>query len=209
MSLLCIGLAKLLLRDAATDLLRQARSLADRVSIVVERQRLQEPMIALVAGEDHRFFQHCGVDCKAILRACIRAARGMKIEGASTITQQLVRVLTQRYDRSVRRKVREILLACVLDRTLSKDAQLIYYLHVAYFGWRMNGIRQAMNRLGISTHMTEEQAAQIIARLKYPEPKHASPELSARIASRAAYIVRRIWSLRTALCQQSDTLRSR
>ena len=64
--------------------------------------------------------------------------------GASTINQQLVRVLTNRYERTFKRKVKEILLASLVARAIPKTDIPGIYLSVAYFGWRMNGLVQAV-----------------------------------------------------------------
>jgi len=59
---------------------------------------------ALVAGEDHRFYQHSGVDFIGILAALRRSMWQRRIYGASTINQQLIRVLTNRYERTLKKK---------------------------------------------------------------------------------------------------------
>src|SRR5690242_20336233 len=69
----------------------------------------------LVSGEDHRHGRHHGFDLIAIARAVWRRIARGKYEGASTIEQQLVRVITGRYERTLRRKVREIGLAMLLS----------------------------------------------------------------------------------------------
>ena len=65
----------------------------------------------LISGEDHRFFYHLGFDIIAIARAVRNRLLYGRIEGASTIEQQLVRVLTNEYQRTFSRKIKEILLA--------------------------------------------------------------------------------------------------
>jgi membrane peptidoglycan carboxypeptidase len=146
---------------------------------------------ALVQGEDHRFYDHIGVDFVGILSALYRYFRfGGTLGGASTIHQQLVRVLTQYRRKTVRRKVREIVLACCLDRNYSKSDIAGMYLTVAYFGWQMNGVAEASKRLSIALpRMSKRQAAALIARLKYPEPSQLSDERSRLIVSRTQHIL--------------------
>lgn len=144
---------------------------------------------ALVAGEDRRFFSHYGIDLYSITRALYRAATGKSIEGASTITQQLVRVYSGDYRYSISRKLKEIMLASLADDLLSKNDQIKLYLFRAYFGWKMNGINQATDRLGYVAPFSGKQAAEIIARLKYPEPHRPSQFQTLQIEARVNHIL--------------------
>ena len=145
---------------------------------------------ALVRGEDHRFYIHHGVDFLSMFRAIAVYIRWSQLQGASTITQQLVRRLTNRYQRTLRRKFKEVLLATLLDAEFSKLDIIKTYLHVAYYGWRMNGMREALRRQQLVPPLSDMQAAAIVARLKYPEPQFAEPTLLRAIERRAAYIER-------------------
>lgn len=174
---------------------RQVRGLVQAVAEARRRVLASTPSMdfstctdALVAVEDRRFYEHCGVDCKAVVRALGRVLLKGEIQGGSTITQQLVRLLTRDYRRSMRRKVKEVCLACTLDKLVPKGEQAVLYLFAAYYGWRMNGIRQAIARLRIPVPVDREGAAQIVARLRYPEPSRSSAEQAARIERRVAYI---------------------
>src|ERR1700686_1168007 len=68
----------------------------------------------LISGEDHRFFDHAGIDFIAVCRAVWRGHVLRRREGASTIEMQLVRVLTGRFERTLVRKIREAGLATLL-----------------------------------------------------------------------------------------------
>ena len=103
----------------------------------------------LVLGEDHRISLHPGVDPLALCRAAWRTSVRGRREGGSTIAMQLVRVLTGRYERSWRRKAREMVLAVRVTRHVSSGEFPALYLSVAYYGWRMNGFFQACRRLQI------------------------------------------------------------
>lgn len=126
----------------------------------------------LISGEDHRFRYHIGFDILAILRAIKNRLLYNKIEGASTIEQQLVRVLTNDFDRTFKRKIKEIFLSTTLSKLVPRKDIPTIYLHVAYFGTDMNGLEQVCNKLHIVNNqiMSIEQCAEIIARIKYPEP---------------------------------------
>jgi membrane peptidoglycan carboxypeptidase len=147
----------------------------------------------LTAAEDHRFQRHLGVDITAICGALWRYVAKGKLGGASTIEQQLVRVLTNERQRTLTRKLKEIILATVISQHYSKRDIAEMYLRVAYFGSGMNGIRAACGRLNVSiTALTYWQAACILARLKYPEPITAFVGRQHAIHWRALYIMHRL-----------------
>ena len=102
---------------------------------------------AVLAAEDVRFFAHHGVDYPAILRAAkINYEAGRVVEGASTITQQVARNLLPREigsERSVRRKVREALLARAIERRWSKRDVLETYLDFVFLGEGAYGMAAA------------------------------------------------------------------
>jgi membrane peptidoglycan carboxypeptidase len=152
---------------------------------------------ALVVVEDRRFYRHGGLDLRATCRAILHGLAGGPWTGASTIEQQLVRTVTGRYERTIRRKLIEILLACLVYRTVEKQDVPGLYLSLAYFGWRMNGLVQACDRLEVVLPQAiPSQAAAIVARLKYPEPKFMSPERRQQIQTRAAQVLRLIQGAR-------------
>ncbi|XP_031390532.1 uncharacterized protein LOC116203021 isoform X2 [Punica granatum] len=95
---------------------------------------------AVVAYEDRRFFRHCGVDPIGIARAAVSfSARG----GGSTITQQLVKNAFLKNERTLARKIVEMVLALALERTLSKWQILSSYLSEIYWGHGIYGIESA------------------------------------------------------------------
>jgi 1A family penicillin-binding protein len=101
---------------------------------------------AVVAIEDRRFYQHGGIDLRGILRAGLRNVSGGRREGASTITQQLVRMMYLTPERTLKRKVQEAMLAIWLERQISKDEILVRYLNTAYFGAGVYGVDAAAKR---------------------------------------------------------------
>jgi len=102
---------------------------------------------AVVSVEDERFYQHKGYDAIGIIRAAVaNMAAGGVAEGASTITQQIVRntVLSdERLEISYKRKVREAYLAYELEKTMSKDEILSMYLNTVYYGEGAYGAESA------------------------------------------------------------------
>lgn len=126
----------------------------------------------LVTGEDHRFWLHFGVDPIGLVRAFWKTIFCHRREGGSTIAMQLVRTVTKRYEISPQRKLKEIYLATRLTLTLERIEILKLYLNIAYFGWNMHGIKQTCKALELDEcALSNYEAASIVARLKYPEPR--------------------------------------
>jgi 1A family penicillin-binding protein len=99
---------------------------------------------AIVAVEDARFYSHYGVDVRGIARAAYANFRhGRIVEGGSTITQQLAKVLFLTPDRSFSRKVKEAFLARELENRYSKDRLLELYLNQIYLGHGAYGVEAA------------------------------------------------------------------
>ena len=99
---------------------------------------------AFVAAEDGAFFEHKGIDYSSIIRAAIANMReGGIAQGASTITQQMVKSLLLTPERTYKRKMREIILSRQIEQQLSKDEILYLYLNQIYFGNAAWGIGQA------------------------------------------------------------------
>lgn len=100
--------------------------------------------MAFVVTEDKRFYDHFGVDIRGIFRALVtNIAQRRKAEGASTITQQLVRNLYLSREKTIKRKLDEMMLAVALERKLTKDDILELYVNQIYFGSGTYGIGAA------------------------------------------------------------------
>ncbi len=146
----------------------------------------------LIAGEDHRFWLHYGVDPVGLIRAFWKTTFCNRREGGSTIAMQLVRTITKRYEISSQRKFKEIYLATRLTLIFERKDILKLYLSIAYFGWNMHGIKQACKALELDEHvLTNYEAASIVARLKYPEPRFNKTQKLKAINLRANHIINR------------------
>ena len=100
---------------------------------------------AVIATEDRRFYTHKGVDVRGVARAAAsNASSGTRGEGASTITQQLIKNSMSAVDRTLSNKVREASLAVGLEKSLSKDQILERYLNTVYFGQGAYGVGAAI-----------------------------------------------------------------
>jgi penicillin-binding protein 1C len=98
----------------------------------------------LLAYEDQRFYAHNGLDPLALARAALQlGTRGHIVSGGSTITMQLARLMEPRRQRSLHAKLRQIVRAIELERTLSKEQILDLYLALAPYGGNLEGIRAA------------------------------------------------------------------
>ncbi|MBI1810982.1 MAG: transglycosylase domain-containing protein, partial [Nitrospirae bacterium] len=99
---------------------------------------------AFVSIEDIRFYKHHGVDVTGIMRALYYDVKaGSIVQGGSTITQQLAKMLFLKPDRSIKRKIREAVISIQIEKRYTKDEILGLYLNQAYFGTRAYGIEAA------------------------------------------------------------------
>lgn len=102
---------------------------------------------AFIAIEDRRFYNHGGVDFKSVVRAVYRDIIAMaKVEGASTITQQLAKNLFLTNDKTWLRKTKEVMAAFHLERIFTKDEIFELYLNEIYFGEGVYGIETASQK---------------------------------------------------------------
>jgi penicillin-binding protein 1C len=135
--------------DRHGELLYESRS-ADgaRTSWMTPDQLPAALVDATVAAEDRRFFKHPGVDPVAVVRAALRNARRRRwVEGGSTITQQVAKLLIARREprasRGMSAKTREAVLALRLEHRLSKREILALYLNLAPYGNQLTGADRA------------------------------------------------------------------
>ncbi|HYR27522.1 MAG TPA: biosynthetic peptidoglycan transglycosylase, partial [Thermoanaerobaculia bacterium] len=108
-------------------------------------ENLPEKIVsATLAAEDRRFFKHPGVDPIATTRAMIHNVKAMRVvEGGSTITQQVAKMLLRSESRGFKQKGREAVLALRLEHRLSKREILALYLNLAPYGNRITGAARA------------------------------------------------------------------
>ncbi|WP_170801370.1 transglycosylase domain-containing protein [Stutzerimonas stutzeri] len=139
----------------------------------------------LVIAEDHRNELHYGVDHIAILRTIKLKITQNRTQGASTIEQQLIRTITQRYEKTLRRKIREQLLATMISKRFTKETLCKAYLSVAYYGYKRQGI------IGIKEIKQDKpniKASEIISLLKYPKNAENCEITNKKIHRRAHHI---------------------
>ncbi len=104
--------------------------------VLLRRDQLPKRLVqTLLAVEDRKYYQHHGVDPKGIIRAAYRnAMAGRTVEGASTLTQQLVKNFYLTQERTIERKLNEAAMAVLLDWRYSKDDILTAYANEVYMG---------------------------------------------------------------------------
>lgn len=120
---------------------QQGPATREKVAIAQIPQQVQE---AFVAAEDRRFYQHSGVDLQSIIRASVRNVMERDVvEGGSTITQQLARIIYLNREKTLERKLQEAMLAQKIDRELNKQQILERYLNLVYLGSGAYGVADA------------------------------------------------------------------
>ncbi len=98
---------------------------------------------ALLAIEDSRFYDHSGVDYRGVLRALVADLSGGFHQGASTITMQVARTFFLSQEKTIKRKLTEVVLAYRIESALSKDQILELYMNQIYLGQRTHGFASA------------------------------------------------------------------
>jgi len=149
---------------------------------------------AFMAAEDRNFFRHGGVDAMGLTRAMMKnvlnAVQGRRLEGGSTITQQVAKNVLLTSDATIGRKFKEAVLAQRLEKALSKEQILELYLNEIWLGYRSYGVgAAAYNYFGKSINdLTLAEAAYLAALPKGPQNYHP-------LRRKAAAIARRNWVL--------------
>jgi penicillin-binding protein 1A len=144
----------------------------------------------VVAAEDHRFFHHRGVDWQGIVRALHTDLRaGRYVQGASTITQQLIRNLYTGSERTIGRKGKEALLAVQAERVYSKDDILARYLNTVYLGESTFGVEAASQSYfrKPARELTLSEAALLAGVI--PAPSLYSPRANPELAEHRRLLV--------------------
>ena len=146
---------------------------------------------AFVAAEDVRFYKHHGVDYLGILRAAwVNARAGQVVQGGSSITQQVAKLLLVGHERSLSRKLREAMLAYRIESQLSKDQILGIYLNHVYLGHGAYGVVAAANAY-FGKHLSDLTAAEAAMLAALPKsPSRITPFNDfARAQSRQRYVL--------------------
>ena len=145
---------------------------------------------AFLAIEDRRFYSHWGIDPRGLARALWSNITGSSVQGGSTITQQLAKISFLTPERSLTRKLREMLIAFWLEAWLTKDEILGRYLSNAYFGDNVYGLRAAsLHYFYRQPEKLKPEQAILLAGL-VQAPSRFAPTRNWQGASRRAAMVR-------------------
>jgi len=169
-----------------------------RLHLPVPLKRISPEVARATIGlEDHRFHQHPGVDFHAMAAASFRNLLHFRVvSGASTITQQLIKISSPAAPRTWRVKLRESLAALRLERLWSKDRILESYLNRVDYGNRLIGIEAAANQyFGKSAAALTAPEAVFLAALPQAPSRHNPWKHSAAAASRYQRAVKRLAGL--------------
>ncbi len=152
---------------------------------------------AFVSAEDQSFYQHSGIDFRGLVRAQVsnvgNVLRGRRLEGGSTITQQVAKNFLLTSEQKVERKLREMLIARKMERTFTKDHILELYLNEIYLGNRSYGVAAAaLNYFDKSLdELTVAEASYLAAITKGPSNYHPIDH-EARAVDRRNYVIGRL-----------------
>ncbi|MCT4607792.1 MAG: penicillin-binding protein 1C [Pelagimonas sp.] len=162
-------------RDRNGALLRAYTVDQGRWRLAVDPDKVDPIFVSmLTAYEDKRFFDHPGVDLRALSRAAGQALwNGRVVSGASTLTMQVARLLEDGSTGQWQGKLRQIRLALALEQRLSKADILTLYLHLAPYGGNVEGLRAAsLIWLGKEpARLTPAEAALLVALPQAPESR--------------------------------------
>ncbi len=149
-------------------------------------------LLTLTLAEDHRHNLHFGIDQIALFRAILKTLNG-SVQGASTIEQQFVRVVISKYQRTVKRKLFEQLLAVYVSSLLKKESIATAYLCIAYYGQDSQGVLRLKNTTDIVfNELKYPDAISIIARLKYPEPIIKNNQWLEKFDNRNKHLIQKV-----------------
>ncbi|KGJ12523.1 penicillin-binding protein 1A (plasmid) [Paracoccus versutus] len=151
---------------------------------------------AFISAEDKHFYSHHGFDPMGMGKAALDAisSGGRNLRGASTITQQVMKNFLLSSDRSVERKIKELILATRLESTLSKDQILELYLNEIFLGQNSFGVAAAAQSYFNKplTELAPHEAATLAAMPKAPGRYHPVRAREA-LTERRDYVLREMW----------------
>jgi penicillin-binding protein 1A len=151
---------------------------------------------AFISAEDKNFYTHKGYDTRGIVAAFIEAvqSRGQTMRGASTITQQVMKNFLLGGERSVERKIKEIILASRFEQVLSKDKILEIYLNEIFLGQNSYGVAAAAQTYfnKTLTDLSPAEAAMLAAMPQAPSQYHPV-RARERVTERRNYVLREMW----------------
>ena len=164
---------------------------------------------AVVAAEDRTFYTNKGIDPKGILRAAFSNAQGNATQGASTITQQYVKILYLSQERTFSRKVKEAFLSLKVQQEKSKQSILEGYLNTIYFGRGAYGVEAASQAyFGKPAKKLDVRESAVLAAM-LNSPNYLSPDQGAEdeqaLVERYDYVLEGMVAMGNLDAAEADT----
>lgn len=156
--------------DGQSDMVTRLHGVQDRTWVSISELQ-PSTVYAFISAEDARFFEHEGVDIIRIAGAIVADIKaGSYVQGASTISQQLIKLSHLTSEKTISRKAEEAALAYEMERQYSKEDILEMYLNYVYFGGGYYGIEAAAEGyFGVhASDLTLDQSAMLAGILKSP-----------------------------------------
>lgn len=149
--------------------------------------------LAIVISEDWAFFEHDGLDYDQLQIAVIESLQGKKLRGASTITQQLSKNLFTSSDRSLLRKMKELIMTKIIEHYIPKRKILESYLNIIEYGKNLYGIEPASKfYFGKSARYLNPKEASFLAMLLPSPVRYAQSFYSGELTVFASEVVNKI-----------------
>lgn len=163
--------------------------------ILVPFEKIPKQLVqAFMAAEDDQFYEHSGINYQSILRATLANIRaGRSVQGGSTITQQVAKTLMLSSEKTLTRKLKDILLALEMEKNLSKEDILFLYLNQIYFGQGAYGVELAAQtyfRKSVQDLTLPEMA--ILAGLPQAPSRYSPVRAPKKAKERQLYVLRRM-----------------
>ena len=181
------GYPSILLDDEGKEWARFALDRREPISLSAMPAHLKN---AFIAAEDWNFFSHPGISLKGIIRSLLKNLwHRKKVQGASTITQQLVKLLFFDSQKTFKRKIKEQVYAILAERQFSKEQILETYLNHVYFGSGIYGVEAAAQRFWgkHAAQLSIDEAATLAAIIRCPG--HYNPALHPEAAQKRRNVI--------------------
>ena len=162
---------------------------------------------AIIAAEDARFYEHFGLDVRGIIRAIkVNIKLRKPLQGASTITQQLIRSTFLTREKTIKRKIREVILTLELERRYSKDQILEWYINQVPFGPNVYGVEAASKTFFSkpAQELTMAESATLAALIQAPGYFSPYGEHIDELSIRKNYILDRLVQERYATEEEAE-----
>lgn len=154
----------------------------DYININSNKEVTSSLIDKLRISEDHRQLLHMGVDPIAIIRTIYLKIFKNIHQGASTIEQQLIRTITKRYEKTIRRKIREQILAILIRNASTPDDICRCYISCCYYGYSTYGVDKLLIKYPDLCEYS------IVARIKYPFRKNLDLRTEKKYRQRSLYL---------------------